>query len=313
VALVCEPPGGEPVAVGDPGSGIWRWSAALPVDRRHAVSLAEGDTPLLRLPRAARDVGVNDLYVKNEATNPTGSHKDRLAAWPRRPPRQIGAAVITGASTGNHGAALAAYSAQAGLRCVIFTTPTIADPMRAAIQVMGAQLVEASWLSAVRNQCHWRAANGLAVDVARRRQRRGGPARMRPPERRPPLPGRRSWTSVPPWSRYGQGTGAMNETGLLGCGKASRFGVPKWMLKWNWSNAPLGPKLQASGPTAIIVPSGVTRKCWCGGTWSAPAGTAPNAASAPSESATRMSLRIPSPSLGGAPNVTSATSSVKCH
>jgi threonine synthase len=143
VALVCEPPGGAPVAVGDPGSGIWRWSAALPVDRRCAVSLAEGDTALLPLPRVARDVGVEHLYVKNEAGNPTGSHKDRLAAVAVSAARQMGAEVITGASTGNHGAALAAYSAHAGLRCVIFATPAIADPMRAAIQVTGAELVEA--------------------------------------------------------------------------------------------------------------------------------------------------------------------------
>jgi threonine synthase len=107
------------------------------------VSLGEGGTPLLELPRVGRDVGVARLYVKNEAANPTGSHKDRLAAVAVSAARQLGAEVVTGASTGNHGAALAAYSAHAALRCVIFTTPAIADPMRAAIQVTGAELVEA--------------------------------------------------------------------------------------------------------------------------------------------------------------------------
>jgi threonine synthase len=58
--------------------------------------------------------------------------------------RQVGADVVTGASTGNHGAALAAYCARAGLRCVIFTTAAIADPMRAAIQVTGAELIAAA-------------------------------------------------------------------------------------------------------------------------------------------------------------------------
>jgi threonine synthase len=144
VAFVCDPPRDEPVPSGGFSRGIWRWSSALPVDRRHAVSLGEGDTPLLRLPRVARDVGVKDVYVKNEAANPTGSHKDRLAALAVSAARQIGAEVVTGASTGNHGAALAAYSAQAGLRCVIFTTATIADGMRAAIQVTGAELVVAA-------------------------------------------------------------------------------------------------------------------------------------------------------------------------
>jgi threonine synthase len=124
--------------------GLWRWSSALPLDERHAASLGEGDTPLLRLPRVAHDVGVRELYVKNEAANPTGSHKDRLAAVAVAAARQLGADVVTGASTGNHGAALAAYCAHAGLRCVIFTTAAIADPMRAAIQVTGAELIAAA-------------------------------------------------------------------------------------------------------------------------------------------------------------------------
>ena len=141
VALVCDPPRHEPVPATGSAPGIWRWSATLPVARDYAVSLGEGDTPLLRLPRVARDVGVRELHVKNEAANPTGSHKDRLAAVAVSAARQLGADVITGASTGNHGAALAAYSAHAGLRCVIFATPSIADPMRAAIEVTGAELV----------------------------------------------------------------------------------------------------------------------------------------------------------------------------
>jgi threonine synthase len=108
------------------------------------VSLGEGDTPLLRLPRVARDVGVKELYVKNEAANPTGSHKDRLATVAVAAARQIGAGVVTGASTGNHGAALAAYCARAGLRCVIFTTASITDAMRASIQSTGAELIVAT-------------------------------------------------------------------------------------------------------------------------------------------------------------------------
>jgi hypothetical protein len=64
------------------------------------------------------------------------------------------------------------------------------------------------------------------------------------------------------WVLHGQGTGAMNETGLPGCMNAKKFGVPKWMLKWKLSNAVLGPKVQESGPTGISVSSGVTTKCW---------------------------------------------------
>jgi threonine synthase len=142
VAYDCDFEPGDLVPTDAPG--IWRWSAALPVDARHAVSLGEGDTPLVPLPSVARDVGVKQLYVKNEAANPTGSHKDRLAAVAIAGARQIGAEVVTGASTGNHGAALAAYCAHAGLRCVIFATASIADAMRASIQVTGADLIAAA-------------------------------------------------------------------------------------------------------------------------------------------------------------------------
>jgi threonine synthase len=134
----------QAVPAGAGGPGIWRWSETLPVDSRYGVSLGEGDTPLVRVPRVARDVGVAELYVKNEAANPTGSHKDRLATVAIAAARQSGAQIVTGASTGNHGAALAAYCAQAGLRCVIVTTAAITDPMRASIQVTGAELVMAA-------------------------------------------------------------------------------------------------------------------------------------------------------------------------
>jgi threonine synthase len=141
VGYECDFTSGELVPTA--GAGLWRWSAALPVDVRYAVSLGEGQTPLLRLPRVAHDVGVKELYVKNEAADPTGSHKDRLAALAVAFARQIGADVVIGASSGDHGAALAAYCAYAGLRCVIFTTASVPDVMRASIQVTGAELTAA--------------------------------------------------------------------------------------------------------------------------------------------------------------------------
>jgi threonine synthase len=141
VAYQCDFTPGDLVPTAEPG--LWRWSVALPVEVRHAVSLGEGQTPLVELPRVAHELGVEELYVKNEAANPTGSHKDRLAALAVAFARQVGAEVVTGASSGNHGAALAAYCARAGLRCVIFTTASIPDAMRASIQVTGAELIAA--------------------------------------------------------------------------------------------------------------------------------------------------------------------------
>ena len=62
--------------------GMWRWGELLPVqDRAAVVSLGEGDTPLLEIDRLAKELGIRQLYVKDESRNPTGSFKARgLAA-----------------------------------------------------------------------------------------------------------------------------------------------------------------------------------------------------------------------------------------
>ena len=62
--------------------GMWRWEELLPVrNPDNQISLGEGDTPLLRIPRVGRQLGLSQLYVKDESLNPTGSFKARgLAA-----------------------------------------------------------------------------------------------------------------------------------------------------------------------------------------------------------------------------------------
>jgi threonine synthase len=121
--------------------GLWRWGAALPVDARYAVSLGEGSTPLLPLPALGRHYGMPLLYGKNETVNPTWSHKDRLCALAVAAARAVGADTVAGASTGNHGAALAAYAARAGLRCVIFTLTTVPETMKTLMLSYGAEVV----------------------------------------------------------------------------------------------------------------------------------------------------------------------------
>lgn len=102
--------------------GLWRWAAALP-DVGEPVSLGEGDTPLLELPRLGRMVGLGALYAKNETVNPTWSHKDRLAALAVTSARHLGRRGVVAASTGNHGVSLAAYAARAGIACTVVTAP----------------------------------------------------------------------------------------------------------------------------------------------------------------------------------------------
>jgi threonine synthase len=95
---------------------VWDYAALLPVAADMApVSLGEGGTPLIP---AARDQGAC-VWWKNEAANPTGSQKDRAIAVAMTHARAIGAGRIAVASTGSVGLACAAYSARAGLPCLI--------------------------------------------------------------------------------------------------------------------------------------------------------------------------------------------------
>jgi len=121
--------------------GLWRYAEALPVPSEAAVSLGEGGTPLLPLPRVGARLGLSRLLAKNEAQNPTWSFKDRLASvavsWARANDRR-GIAV---SSSGNAGAAAAAYAARAGLPCVIFTTRSFPGTMQRFMRAYGAMVV----------------------------------------------------------------------------------------------------------------------------------------------------------------------------
>lgn len=146
VNYVCQTPAERITAAlrADPptrGPGLWRWAGALPMDPAHGVSIGEGDSPLVPLPRLGAEYGLAGLYVKNESTNPTWSHKDRLSALAVAAARAVGATTITAASTGNHGAALAAYAARAGLRCVIFTLASVPETMKTLMLSYGAEVV----------------------------------------------------------------------------------------------------------------------------------------------------------------------------
>lgn len=123
------------------GRGLWRFRHLLPAGRARPVSLGEGGTPLVHLERLGRRLGLPNLYAKDESQNPTWSYKDRLCAVAVTHAVETGARVVTVASTGNHGAATAAYAARAGLPCVIFTLATVPDTMKTLMQAYGAAVV----------------------------------------------------------------------------------------------------------------------------------------------------------------------------
>jgi threonine synthase len=111
--------------VTDPGGGgrrgvLARYASFLPVTpATPALTLLEGDTPLLHVPRLARWVGVDELWVKFEGTNPTGSFKDRGMVVAVAKAVERGIETVLCASTGNTAASAAAYAARAGLSAVV--------------------------------------------------------------------------------------------------------------------------------------------------------------------------------------------------
>ncbi len=96
---------------------MWRYREVLPVQRtENLVSLGEGFTPLLRVPRLAAALGIADLRVKDEGQNPTASFKARGMAAAVSRARELGIASVATPSAGNAAGALAIYAARAGLR-----------------------------------------------------------------------------------------------------------------------------------------------------------------------------------------------------
>ena len=100
---------------------VWKYRELLPIDNdRFITTLTEGGTGLHRCIRLGHELGLKNLYVKNEGENPTGSFKDRGMTVALSKARELGRKRVACASTGNTSASLAAYSARAGLECIVF-------------------------------------------------------------------------------------------------------------------------------------------------------------------------------------------------
>jgi threonine synthase len=121
--------------------GIFRYRPLLPIAQGSVVSLHEGGTPLLPLPGLGGRHGLPRLFVKDESRNPTWSYKDRLAAVAVTKAVQEGRDTVVVSSTGNHGAAVAAYAARAGIRCVVLTLASVPQAMKTMMQSFGADVV----------------------------------------------------------------------------------------------------------------------------------------------------------------------------
>ncbi len=119
-----------------PSPTSYKWGHWLPYLR--GVTLGEGDTPCLTLPRLARTLGMASLSAKHEGMNPTGSHKDRMSAQAVTRALDVGARSVVLASSGNAAVSAAAYCAAAGLACEVATYRHMPEPFVRALQRLGA-------------------------------------------------------------------------------------------------------------------------------------------------------------------------------
>lgn len=120
---------------------LWRYHELLPVrDPRHVVTLGEGMTPLLDLPRYGARVGVPGLRMKDEGLVPTGSFKARGAAVGVSRAAELGVTGIAMPTNGNAGAAWAVYAARAGMRSLIAMPVDAPEITRTECVVAGSEL-----------------------------------------------------------------------------------------------------------------------------------------------------------------------------
>src|SRR5207253_4935819 len=108
----------ESIAAGP--TTIWRYANLLPAPNDGAVDLGAGFTPLVRADRLAAELGLGELWLKNDTVNPTGSFKDRVVSVALARARELGFKVAACASTGNLANSVAAHASRAGMRHYVF-------------------------------------------------------------------------------------------------------------------------------------------------------------------------------------------------
>jgi threonine synthase len=120
---------------------IWRYADLLPARAEGAVDLGAGLTPLLRADHLGAELGLSDLWLKNDTVNPTGSFKDRVVSVALTRARELGFKIAACASTGNLANSVAAHAARAGMRSVVFIPADLEIPKVVTTAVFGGTLV----------------------------------------------------------------------------------------------------------------------------------------------------------------------------
>jgi threonine synthase len=120
---------------------LWRYSDFLPFEQAPRYPLPAGCTPLIRAQRLADALGLREVWVKNDAANPTHSFKDRVVSIAVAKAQELGYATIAAPSTGNLANAVAAHAAAAGLESFVFIPADLEEQKILATGVYGTKLV----------------------------------------------------------------------------------------------------------------------------------------------------------------------------
>jgi threonine synthase len=120
---------------------LWRYTDFLPVQTAPKGVLPAGWTPLLKADQLAERLGLKELWIKNDAANPTHSFKDRVVSMAMARARELGYTTIACASTGNLANAVAAHAASAGLESYVFIPSDLEEQKVLATGVYGTNVV----------------------------------------------------------------------------------------------------------------------------------------------------------------------------
>ncbi len=137
----------EKIAAGPPT--IWRYADLLPAGGSSGpagapggpVDLGAGFTPLVRADRLASELGLGELWLKNDTLNPTGSFKDRVVSVALTRARELGFKLAACASTGNLANSVAAHAARAGMDSVVFIPHDLEPAKVVTTAVYGGKLI----------------------------------------------------------------------------------------------------------------------------------------------------------------------------
>lgn len=121
---------------------MWRYRELLPIEREeNIVSLGEGMTPLIPMPMLKKELGLQSLYLKDEALNPTGSFKARGLSMAISKAKEFGVKTCVTPTAGNAGGAMSAYCARAGMQAIVYMPEQTPELFKKECQFFGAKVI----------------------------------------------------------------------------------------------------------------------------------------------------------------------------